>query len=243
MSQTGLCDRAGAPNVTPSPRPTVPAVAGWTALPTRVPARGDGRPQDQHAPTSGARPAAPHGHRRAGARSPGRAEPKYGVQIPTRADASHPARRRSGCTAPGAESYSPRSAICDPCPVAPATREQYSSITAWVFVMTLGFGRSMFAEVVFNQKVEIWLALHMRAFDCFGGCSGDRRAQQPQGRGDPRRFQRGWRLGPQPQLPRAGQVLRLQGGSCAASGAQEQGQGRSCGQIRWLGETARASTR
>ena len=40
---------------------------------------------------------------------------------------------------------------------------------AWVFVMTLGFSRHMFAEVVFDQRAETWLALHKRAFAYFGG--------------------------------------------------------------------------
>ncbi len=47
--------------------------------------------------------------------------------------------------------------------------ETHVAKKAWVFVMTLGFSRHMYAEVVFNQKVETWLALHVRAFDSFGG--------------------------------------------------------------------------
>jgi transposase len=43
---------------------------------------------------------------------------------------------------------------------------------AWVFVMTLGFSRHQYAEIVFDQKVETWLALHMRAFEWFGGVVG-----------------------------------------------------------------------
>ncbi len=40
---------------------------------------------------------------------------------------------------------------------------------AWVFVMVLGFSRHMFAELVFDQKVETWLELHTKAFRFFGG--------------------------------------------------------------------------
>jgi len=40
---------------------------------------------------------------------------------------------------------------------------------AWVFVMVLGYSRHMYAEVVFDQKTETWLALHERAFRAFGG--------------------------------------------------------------------------
>jgi transposase len=40
---------------------------------------------------------------------------------------------------------------------------------AWVFVMTLSFSRHQYAEVVFDQKVETWVALHSRAFEFFGG--------------------------------------------------------------------------
>lgn len=40
---------------------------------------------------------------------------------------------------------------------------------AWVFVMTLSWSRHQYAEVVFNQTVETWIALHVRAFEFFGG--------------------------------------------------------------------------
>jgi hypothetical protein len=40
---------------------------------------------------------------------------------------------------------------------------------AWVFVMVLAYSRHMYAEVVFDQKTETWLALHERAFAAFGG--------------------------------------------------------------------------
>jgi transposase len=39
---------------------------------------------------------------------------------------------------------------------------------AWVFVMTLSFSRHQYAEIVFDQKVETWVALHVRAFEFFG---------------------------------------------------------------------------
>jgi transposase len=40
---------------------------------------------------------------------------------------------------------------------------------AWVFVMVLAFSRHMFCKVVFDQKAETWLQLHMEAFANFGG--------------------------------------------------------------------------
>lgn len=40
---------------------------------------------------------------------------------------------------------------------------------AWVFVMTLAWSRHQYAEIVFDQKVETWIALHIRAFEFFGG--------------------------------------------------------------------------
>ncbi|MBI3098793.1 MAG: IS21 family transposase [Planctomycetes bacterium] len=40
---------------------------------------------------------------------------------------------------------------------------------AWVFVMTLSWSRHQYAEIVFDQSVETWLALHVRAFESFGG--------------------------------------------------------------------------
>lgn len=41
---------------------------------------------------------------------------------------------------------------------------------AWVFVMTLSFSRHQYVEIVFDQKVETWIDLHIRAFEAFGGC-------------------------------------------------------------------------
>ena len=40
---------------------------------------------------------------------------------------------------------------------------------AYVFVMTLCFSRHQYAELVFDQRVPAWLALHRRAFESFGG--------------------------------------------------------------------------
>lgn len=40
---------------------------------------------------------------------------------------------------------------------------------AWVFVMVLGHSRHQFCAVVFDQKVETWVSLHIRAFEWFGG--------------------------------------------------------------------------
>lgn len=43
---------------------------------------------------------------------------------------------------------------------------------AWVFVMTLSWSRHCYVELVFNQRVETWLALHRNAFEFFGGVPG-----------------------------------------------------------------------
>lgn len=40
---------------------------------------------------------------------------------------------------------------------------------AWVFVMVLAHSRHMFAKVVFDQRIETWLQLHVEAFTAFGG--------------------------------------------------------------------------
>lgn len=40
---------------------------------------------------------------------------------------------------------------------------------SWLFVMTLGFSRHMYADLVFDQKIETWLRMHMAAFEAFGG--------------------------------------------------------------------------
>lgn len=40
---------------------------------------------------------------------------------------------------------------------------------SWVFVMTLSWSRDQYSEVVFDQKVETWIDLHIRAFEHFGG--------------------------------------------------------------------------
>jgi len=42
-------------------------------------------------------------------------------------------------------------------------------LPSWFFVMTLCASRHQYAEIVFNQKVETWLACHRRAFEWFGG--------------------------------------------------------------------------
>jgi transposase len=41
--------------------------------------------------------------------------------------------------------------------------------TAYVFVMTLSFSRHQYAELVMDQKIATWVALHRRAFESFGG--------------------------------------------------------------------------
>jgi transposase len=40
---------------------------------------------------------------------------------------------------------------------------------AYAFVMTLSFSRHQYAELVFDQKIPTWLALHRRAFQSFSG--------------------------------------------------------------------------
>ena len=40
---------------------------------------------------------------------------------------------------------------------------------AWVFVMVLSYSRHLYAELVFDQRVETWLLCHAHAFAAFGG--------------------------------------------------------------------------
>jgi hypothetical protein len=40
---------------------------------------------------------------------------------------------------------------------------------AWVFVMVLSWSRHLYAEAVFDQRLETWLLCHRRAFEAFGG--------------------------------------------------------------------------
>jgi transposase len=40
---------------------------------------------------------------------------------------------------------------------------------AYVFVATLSYSRHQYAEIVFDQKMATWLALHRRAFESWGG--------------------------------------------------------------------------
>lgn len=40
---------------------------------------------------------------------------------------------------------------------------------AWVFVMTLCYSRHQFVRIVFDQKVETWIRLHVEAFESLGG--------------------------------------------------------------------------
>jgi transposase len=44
-----------------------------------------------------------------------------------------------------------------------------TSRKAWVFVMVLGHSRHQFARIVFDQRAETWLGLHVAAFEAFGG--------------------------------------------------------------------------
>jgi transposase len=41
--------------------------------------------------------------------------------------------------------------------------------SAYAFVATLSFSRHQYAELVFDQKVPTWIALHRRAFESWGG--------------------------------------------------------------------------
>ena len=40
---------------------------------------------------------------------------------------------------------------------------------SWIFVMSLCFSRHQYAEVIWDQRVETWLACHRRAFEWFNG--------------------------------------------------------------------------
>lgn len=40
---------------------------------------------------------------------------------------------------------------------------------AYVFVATLSYSRHQYAEIVFDQKIPTWIALHRRSFEYFGG--------------------------------------------------------------------------
>jgi transposase len=40
---------------------------------------------------------------------------------------------------------------------------------AWVFVLILSWSRHLYAELVFDQRVETWLLCHVHAFAAFGG--------------------------------------------------------------------------
>jgi transposase len=40
---------------------------------------------------------------------------------------------------------------------------------AFAFVMVLGFSRLMYADIVFDQRADTWLSLHVDAFEYFGG--------------------------------------------------------------------------
>jgi transposase len=44
--------------------------------------------------------------------------------------------------------------------------------TAYAFVATLSYSRHQYAELVFDQKVPTWIALHRRAFESWGGVPG-----------------------------------------------------------------------
>ncbi len=48
-------------------------------------------------------------------------------------------------------------------------REEERYIKAYVFVMTLGFSRDAYYEIVKNQNLEVWYNCHIHAFEHFGG--------------------------------------------------------------------------
>lgn len=48
----------------------------------------------------------------------------------------------------------------------PATGQLRKS---WVFVLVLSWSRHLYAEIVFDQRVETWLLCHRHAFEYFGG--------------------------------------------------------------------------
>ncbi|MDP2663395.1 MAG: DDE-type integrase/transposase/recombinase, partial [Dehalococcoidia bacterium] len=67
-------------------------------------------------------------------------------------------------TGPGEE------AQVDFTPVGPLYDPQRGKLRAgYAFVMTLGFSRHQYAELVFDQKVSTWIACHRNAFESFGG--------------------------------------------------------------------------
>jgi transposase len=39
----------------------------------------------------------------------------------------------------------------------------------WLFLMTLGHSRHIYCQLVFDQRVETWIRLHIEAFESFGG--------------------------------------------------------------------------
>lgn len=43
---------------------------------------------------------------------------------------------------------------------------------AYGFVMVLGYSRDQVCRVVFHQKIDTWLRLHVEAFEELGGCPG-----------------------------------------------------------------------
>jgi hypothetical protein len=64
----------------------------------------------------------------------------------------------------------------------------------------LAFSQRLVTRVVFDQKIEIWLRVHIEAFAELGGADEDR-ARQPEDRGDPRSVRRGRRGELASQLP------------------------------------------
>ncbi len=103
---------------------------------------------------------------------------------------------------------------------------------AWLFVMALGFSRHMFCDLVFDQKVETWIRLHVDAFEYFGRrpevvVPDNLKAAVIRAAFGARR-----RGGAEPQLPRAGAPLRLPDRPDAAEKSGEEGQGGAGGVVR-----------
>ena len=133
-----------------------------------------GDAENGHAPASGDGPLAPEGRRRARGGAPA-------------ADARTPdfkgtlsAAKRLCATVSKAKPVSPDDVVI-PVETAPGEVAQVDfgyvgkiydpaagrERKAWVFVFVLGFSRHMFARIVFDQKIETWLRVHVEAFEWF----------------------------------------------------------------------------
>jgi transposase len=103
---------------------------------------------------------------------------------------------------------------------------------AWVFVMVLAFSRRMVARIVFDQKIETWLRVHVEAFAELGGAPATIVPDNLKAAVIRAAFGVDGAASLEPQLPRARATSRDQDRPRTDLRAEEEGEGRVEREVR-----------